>query len=147
MLTSIMHKYHKFKDRRALIMDVKNVVNELCGYLSGFIIEGKAWLRKVVLDSPVEYIHLVNVKCSHAEYLKSEVKRMEIRIRVDSKNDGLLHTALQDFSTLVKHICDFAKSTINVVPYSKIDEFYKFTYQTHKHILNTITDRYYNQAT
>jgi hypothetical protein len=146
MFKKIKKVYRDMKRRNTLMIDVKKVVTELCGYLSGFVFEGKVFLNKITAETSgkyVPFIHMVNVKCSHATYLKSEIEKMEIKIRVDVKDDDMLKSDFERFAKLTSDICNLIKESVNIVPYSKIDEFYNYTYRVCKYLLTELMNRYY----
>ena len=149
MLGWIKNLYMNFKRRRALIMDVQKVVNELCGHLSEFASEGKAFLKKLTVEPSMKYlyfIHLVNIQCARADFLRSELQWMKSKIRADAKDEDLLREDFCQFSNLMMDIDKLIKESVNVIPYSKMDEFYTYSYNVYKYLLTDVLNRYYGYA-
>lgn len=117
-----------------------DMYDELCGYLSGFVFEGKVWAKERALDSSKEYLHMINVRCGHADHIKSLIERnRELLIPAISKNkqDDVFDALLILFNIL-NDIMSFLTTCVNILPYSKLDDFYSYTYNARKAVIQYI---------
>ena len=112
-------------------------------HLNGFYTEGKQWVHDIVNKTNLEYINLVNVKCGWAKYLLDEGRKIhDMMKRAIGKGDiiGKAYIAMIEY---LESIDSLIKSSVNVVPYSKIDEFNLIVYQLHRNLSTAVSNRYY----
>ena len=122
MFESIREYYYRKIAEMDLKQKWKGLLNQLSRHLLEFASEGRDWIRRRLLEDSEEYLHQVNVKCSWANHLNEEVLKIRSRIISDISYKDKYKSDIYDLKKLLESIRLFIITSVNLVPYSGIDE-------------------------
>lgn len=148
MLNTITAIYHKLRHNMEIKHTIRDMLDRFIRYLTEFLSCGKKWALKCVYKYPKEalhcnsldeYLYRVNVKCGCANNII--VHATVIRDRMTGFGEVDFNESIEVIKMLFKTTRDLLNSSVNVVPYTKMDEFNLYIYQS-ENTLQSI-----NQAT
>ena len=126
----------------------RTILDQFISYLYEFLSCGKRWALKCTYDVPKEalrcnsldeYLYRVNVKCGWAINIITHATSIRDRMGAFTSVDFAECITLT--TTLFKSARELLNSSVDVVPYRKIDEFNSYIYRA-ENTLQTI-----NQST
>lgn len=122
------------------------LLNKIGEHLINFSIEGHKWLLNMLGNAKDEYLNLVNIKCRNATHLYEALNTHVNAIKAGYNNPKIFKQLVLDLVTYLDEVDSLIKTSINIVPYSKIDEFNILVYNARHDLSNEILSRYYNIA-
>ena len=134
MIDVIKTYYHEKRSEMNLKRKWKDLLNKLSIHLLEFASEGRKWIQKRSSTDSVEYLHQVNVKCGWANYLNNEVVKIQASIIVDVSNRDKYTSDIDSLKKVLTNIHSLIITSLNVVPYSKMDEFNLLVYDIQSYI-------------
>ena len=145
MLDRIKQWYRRRQIMKDIIQRIQKVLRELSRYLSEFFDEGKEWIYGGASSASDEYKHFVNTKCYQAKFINQQVLNMQ-KWFTTNMSPKKFDIGMFNLEQTLRTTQDMIIRSINMVPYSKIDEFNLFIYDTLTNTLTDITRIYHNYA-
>ena len=127
-----------------LKQQLSDIFNELYRHLTNFIDMGKSWVKEAAKDAHPEYINLVNVKCGWAKSLNQKLSDLHTKMVKDIDNKTQWDEDMMDMYDLLLSIKSLIITSVNLVPYTDIDEFYNYVYKVDTQLLTEITNTYHS---
>lgn len=124
--------------------DICEMLDEVAKHLVNFASEGHRWLLNMIGNAKDEYLNLVNVKCSNASHLYDIAGVLKSRVEKVYSDPTALKAVVLDIISYLDEVGSLIKTSVNVVPYSKIDEFNILVYNKRHDLSNEILTIYYH---
>ena len=145
MFDRVKQWYHRRKNMKDVIQRIQGVLSELSRYLSEFFDEGKEWIKKGASGARDEYKYFVNTRCHQAKFINEQVKYMQKSFKT-SMTSKSFEFGMVELEHQLEAANDLITQSAHMVPYSRLDEFHLFIYNTLTNTLTDITRIYHNHV-
>lgn len=138
MLNTITTLYKNMRHKMELKEKYKTIFDGLLRYLYDFLSQGKRWALKSAYNASQglpgykndEYLYRIHVKCGWANNLIHSTTTVRDRLIEYCGDKSKTMEYIDRAFIVLKSTRELLVSSVQVIPYTKMDEFNDYVYQT-----------------